>query len=245
MLDLHEALSGSQKILIFGIPAYTFFVSLGMLAGLTYYLLDVRRRGRIGEGALVIIAAALVFGILGSKVPLLFEGRSLPQIIFGKSIVGGLIGGMFGVYATKRLFKIQLRLGNVIAPAVALGMAIGRLGCFFTGCCYGKVAAWGFDFGDGLTRLPTQLFESAFHLIAFCVLLYWRDRAKTPGILFKLYLLAYFVFRFCCEFIRENPIIFMGLTVYQIICLLGIAYIAVVLFLDKHRSAQAESIAGL
>ena len=230
MLDAHDRLYGGEALQILGIPAYTFFVGLGIIAGLIYYFVDLKLRGQVSEGAVKIAFAALVCGVIGSRVPLLFEGRGWEEILYGKSIVGGLVGGLFGVIAIKKILGIKLKLGNVIAPSIALGMAIGRLGCFFNGCCFGVAATWGFDFGDGLLRLPTQLFESVFHLSAFSLLIYGRNKVKTPGILFKLYLLAYFTFRFLTEFIRENPIVCCGMTVYQIICGLGIVYISVLLW---------------
>jgi len=229
MFDVHERLYGRDAPVILGIPAYTFFVTLGIIAGLVYYFVDLKRRGQVSEGAVKIVFAALVCGVIGSKIPLIFEGHSRIEILYGKSIVGGLLGGMFGVIIIKKIAGIKLKLGNVIAPSVALGLAIGRFGCFFNGCCYGKVASWGFDFGDGLLRLPTQLFESAFHLTAFVLLIYFKNKVKTAGILFKLYLLVYFIFRFIMEFIRENPIIWGRMTIYQIICGLGLIYIIIIL----------------
>ena len=195
-----------------------------------YYFVSLKRRGGVSEGAVKIVFSALFCGVIGSKIPLLFEGSGWEEILYKKSIVGGLAGGMFGVIAIKKILGIKLKLGNVIAPSVALGMAIGRIGCFFNGCCYGVCASWGFDFGDGLLRLPTQLFESAFHIAAFALLIFYRNKVKTPGILFKMYLLAYFIFRFLTEFIRENPIIFCKMTIYQIICILGIIYMTIILW---------------
>ena len=229
MLDVHDRLYGRDAPVILGIPAYTFFVVLGITAGLAYYFADLKRRGQVGEGAVKIVFSALVCGVIGSKIPLVFEGRGWIEVLYGKSIVGGLVGGMFGVAVIKKIAGIKLKLGNTIAPSIALGMAIGRFGCFFNGCCYGKAASWGCDFGDGLSRLPTQLFEAAFHAAAFALLVCFGNRAKTAGILFKLYLLAYFAFRFPTEFIRENAIVWGGMTIYQIICTLGLVYIALVL----------------
>ena len=244
MLDTHNRLYGSVAPRIFGIPAYTFFVALGIIVGLIYYFMSLKRRGQVSEGAVKIVFSALVCGVIGSRIPLLFEGRGLEEVLYGKSIVGGLIGGMFGVIAIKRILGIKLKLGNVIAPSIALGMAIGRLGCFFNGCCYGIVASWGFDFGDGLLRLPTQLFESAFHLISFVLLICFGNKARalrTPGILFKLYLLTYFIFRFATEFIRVNPIVCCGLTIYQIICGLGILYMLIIMW-RANRNERKQQI---
>ena len=241
MFDEHLQFYGHNAPLIFGfIPAYTFYVGLGLLAGLLYYYFDLKRQGKTSEGAVKIVISALVFGVIGSKIPLLFEGYAWQQVLFGKSIVGALIGGMFGVIFVKKLFKIKLKLGNTIAPSIALGMAIGRLGCFFNSCCYGIVAAWGFDFGDGQLRIPTQLFESAFHFIAFGLLIYAKPKVKRPGILFKYYLLAYLVFRFLIEFIRENPIVWLGMSIYQIICILGIIYLSLIIWKGnkKHETVS-------
>lgn len=212
---------------IYGIPSYAIFVALGIAAGLIYYMNDAERRKVKGEGVIEIVSAALIFGVVGSKIPIILEGGSLENILLGKSIVGGLIGGYIGVQIIKRKMNITLKMGNIIAPAVALGMSIGRIGCFLNGCCYGKVGLFGFDFGDGLIRYPTQLFEVAFHLIAFIILYQAKNKARRPGILFRYYILSYFVFRFIIEFIRENPIVWLGLTIYQILSLGVVAFIAV------------------
>jgi phosphatidylglycerol:prolipoprotein diacylglycerol transferase len=215
---------------IFGIPSYSFMVGLGIIAGLIYYFADANRRGAKGESTVIIVAAALFFGILGAKLPLLLMNYKFigtrPDIWFeGKTIIGGFIGGTFGVIFIKRLLKIQLKMGNVIAPAAALGMGIGRLGCFFNGCCYGVKWSWGVDFGDGVLRLPTQLFEAAFHILAFCVLVFLKTKIKTPGILFKYYISAYLVFRFFTEFFRENQSLSGFLTLYQLLAIIGLILI--------------------
>jgi len=211
---------------IFGVPSYTIFVGLGLIAGIIYYLADAKKRNAKSEGVIEIVSAGLIFGVIGSKIPLLIEGADIATVIFGKSILGGLIGGMLGVMLIKRILKIKTKMGNIIAPSVALGMSIGRLGCFFNGCCFGKPSSWGVDFGDGLLRYPTQLFEVGFHLTAFFLLHNLKFKVKKPGILFKYYVLSYFVFRFFIEFIRENPVYYFGLTLYQLICIAGIIFVA-------------------
>jgi phosphatidylglycerol---prolipoprotein diacylglyceryl transferase len=215
---------------IFGIPSYSFMVGLGIIAGLLYYFVDAKKRGVKGESTIIIVAAALFFGILGAKLPLLLMNYKFigtrPDIWFeGKTIVGGFIGGTYGVIFIKKLLKIQLKMGNVIAPAAALGMGIGRLGCFFNGCCYGIQWSWGVDFGDGVLRLPTQLFEAAFHMLAFGVLLFLKQKVTTPGILFKYYISAYLIFRFFTEFFRENQRLIEGLTLYQLLAIIGLILI--------------------
>lgn len=227
MFDEHMKLDGFGIMpTIFGFPTYTLFVGMGIIIGLIYYLRDADRRHAESEGVIEIVAAGIIFGYLGSKIPLILEGMSLVNILYGKSIVGALLGGMLGVVLIKRIKGIKTRMGNIIAPAIALGMSIGRFGCFFNGCCYGKPASWGFDFGDGILRYPTQLFEVAFHLLAFLLLHQMKEKVKVPGILFKIYLLTYLTFRFFIEFIRVNKIVLWHMTVYQLLCIGGIILIA-------------------
>lgn len=229
MLDNHGRLGGPLPS-VMGVPYYSIFVGLGFAVGLAYYLAVVRRGKTSNDSAVLIVVAGIVFGFIGAKIPLMFEGGGADYWLYGKSVLGALIAGTLGVMLTKRLLGVKLRMGNAIAPPVALGIAIGRLGCFFNGCCYGIVAPFGVNFGDGQTRLPTQLFESAFNLLAFLVLHRLRNRVKTPGVLFKAYLLAYFVFRFFNEFVRVNPRIWHGLTIYQIICAGGIVFMGLTLW---------------
>ncbi len=224
--------------MIGGLPAYSLLVGLGLLAGIGYIIWQ-NRTGKPGpqhqSPALTIVSAALVFGLLGAKLPTLLTRPTLRELLINKSIVGGLLGGMIGVYLVKRIWHIQARMGNVIAPAAALGIAIGRLGCFCNGCCAGIAWTWGFDFGDGIIRLPTQLFESAFHLGAFAALHLLRRRVSQPGILFKAYVLVYFAFRFLLEFIRVNPVIWLGLTMYQLLSLGGIAWMSLLLLRSRRK----------
>ena len=225
---------------IYGIPTYSIFMVLAIASGVAYYWWDARHYERKNQGAFEIVAAALIFGVIGSKLPILIETPTLEKFLYAKSIVGGLIGGTVGVILVKRWLNIKVRLGNIIAPSVALAMAIGRIGCFFNGCCYGVETHlhWGVDFGDGLLRYPTQLFEMVFLLIAFAILHYAKKRVKTPGILFKLFLISYFIFRFLIEFIRVNPTIYAGLSIYQILSVLAAIYVGIGLYLRHHNANE-------
>lgn len=135
----------------------------------------------------------------------------------GKTILGGLAGGYLGVEIAKAARGIMIKTGDRWAVPVAAAVAVGRLACFVAGCCHGKPTAlpWGVDFGDGLHRHPTQLYESAFH--ATLALLLWhmekRDLLKNQRL--KFYILIYLAYRFVSEWIRPEPVFALGLTVYQ------------------------------
>jgi phosphatidylglycerol:prolipoprotein diacylglycerol transferase len=115
----------------------------------------------------------------------------------------------------------------LFAPAIALGVAIGRIGCFLRGCCFGKETSLpgGVDFGDGILRHPTQLWESIFMFLLFGFLMWKRTKNPKPGELFRILGISYFGFRFLIEFIRVEKIAFFGLTWFQIICLLALIYL--------------------
>lgn len=241
MMDLHIKFDNFGIMpTILGVSSYSIFVGLGLVAGILYYLADARKRHAKSEGVVEIVSAGLIFGVIGSKIPLIIAGGDIRSMILGKSILGGLLGGMLGVMLIKRILKIRTKMGNVIAPAVALGMSIGRLGCFFNGCCFGIASTWGFDFGDGILRYPTQLFEVGFHLTAFLLLHNLKLKVQKPGILFKYYVLTYFIFRFFIEFIRENPIYSFGLTLYQLICIVGIIFVSANMFIRLRKEGYVN-----
>ena len=245
MLDNHYVPEGYGIISnfeIFGhlVSTYSLFVALGLLVGMMWFFLTVPRGGKVSiENSCYIVLSALFFGFIGSKILVIVENleflikdfSSIKQLLFnGKSIIGGLICGYVGVRFIKRRLNIEsVRTGNKIAPAIALGMAIGRIGCFLTGCCFGIETSLpiGVNFGDGVLRVPTQLIEMIFCLCLFFYLFYQQRKKKDliPGILFKELVLYYFTFRFFIEFIRGTSKDILFLSIYQVICLLGIVYI--------------------
>jgi phosphatidylglycerol:prolipoprotein diacylglycerol transferase len=102
-------------------------------------------------------------------------------------------------------------MADLTAPYVPLGHALGRLGCFAQGCCYGTVSPRGGlvfpSLGDGLPHLPTQLYEAGFNLLLFLLLLSLRHgRRLAPGQLFWTYLALYAAGRFSLEFLRGDEI---------------------------------------
>jgi phosphatidylglycerol:prolipoprotein diacylglycerol transferase len=220
------------------IQAYSFFVLLGLAVGLIIFFLYAKRRNSLSENSFYIVIAGLIGGVLGAKIPIWII--YFPQIIAalpdtslflsGRTIVGGLIGGTLAVWIVKRKLKLTGRIGNSIAPAVAIGIAIGRLGCFFRGCCYGQPTnlPWGVNFGDEILRHPTQLYETFFLLTLF-IYLHFSFRKNPPaGTLFDKFLLIYFSFRFIIEFIRVEPKVLFNLTAFQYASLLVIIYILVI-----------------
>jgi len=224
----------------FAIPTHELFVFLGALAGAIVFAVETRRRGSSDERLLWIIAGTLMFGALGAKLATVwryvavsgdssFEGMILRG---GRSILGGLAGAYVGAHLTKRLVGYPRKTGDLFAPAVALGMAIGRVGCFLSEQVGTPTTMpWGLRLSDatlaripncsycvpGVALHPSFLYEIAFHLAMFVLLLaYFRPRVAVEGDLFKIYLLAYAVFRFLVEFVRGNVVMWHGLSGSQL-----------------------------
>lgn len=164
--------------------------------------------------------------MLAAKLPFVladWEGLKSGKAWFdnGKTITFGLVGGYFGVEYAKLVLGIRVKTGDTFAAPVAAAIGVGRLACFSAGCCYGVATGggWGIDFGDGLLRHPAQLYEAAFHFTCALVLIVLERAALFRGQLIKLYFIAYFAFRFLTEFIRPEPQLLLGLTLYQWACL--------------------------
>jgi phosphatidylglycerol:prolipoprotein diacylglycerol transferase len=217
-----------------GIQSYPVLISLAIITGVLVYYREARRMKNFSENSFYIVLAALVGGALGSKIPVWIMNykiilQNLPDIsllLSGRTILGGMIGGSVAVAFIKWKLHIKQRIGNQIAPAAAIGMAIGRIGCFLRGCCYGIPThlPWGVDFGDGIPRFPTQLLDGLFNLVLFIYLMKIRDKVTEPGKLFRIYLLNYFTFRFLTGFIREEVPVLLGLTPSQLVSIIALAY---------------------
>ena len=177
-------------------------------------------------------AAALVGGVFGAKLPFVIWpglGPGSAWTADGKTITTGLIGAYLTVELTKLALGVRVKTGDAFALPLALALAVGRWGCFFNGCCYGTTTTlpWGVNFGDGLPRHPTQLYESLFHLLMAGILLILAARGSIPGHRLKLYLIAYAAYRFTTEFVRPEPSVALGLTFYQWACLVLAAGLSV------------------
>ncbi|MEI7579718.1 MAG: prolipoprotein diacylglyceryl transferase family protein [bacterium] len=214
----------------FQIESYSFFVVLALLTAAAVYYFYVHKDKLTGEKAIYLALAAITGGTIGSKIPIwlihfheIFNSHTnLVSILSGRTITGGLIGGTLAVIIVKKILKIQVRKGNIFAPAAALGIAVGRIGCLLRGCCYGSITQlpWGIDFGDHITRHPTQIYEALYCLLLFIIIVIWKEKHPKPGQLFDFFMISYFSFRFFIEFIKFEPAIYLGFTAFQLISIL-------------------------
>lgn len=194
------------------------FVTGAVVARLQKVPLDLTLKQRLG-----VALGAFVGGMIGAKLPFVLvdlDGLLSGAAWFegGKTITTGLVGGYFGVELAKRAMGVRIKTGDSLCVPVAAAIAVGRLSCFAAGCCHGVEThvPWAVDFGDGVMRHPTQLYEVAFHATAAVVLALLRRRGLFRRNLIKLYVMAYLVFRFFTEYVRPEPRVVLGLTIYQV-----------------------------
>ena len=122
------------------VPTHDFFTVLGLLVGTALVVMEARRRGMADRAMATIVVGALVGAAFGARAGnwWLYLTQTvhptLPGFLVdsGKSVLGGLTGAYLGVLVTKRLLRYRAHTGDVFAPAAALGIAVGRIGCFLT-----------------------------------------------------------------------------------------------------------------
>ena len=146
----------------------------------------------------------------------------------GKTIVGGLAGGLIAVELVKKRFGVRSATGDLFAIPLAVGIAVGRIGCFLTGLAdqtYGSPTSlpWGVDFGDGVLRHPTQLYDIAFLAALVMILLAFSRRPHAPGDEFKIFMIGYAGWRLLVDFLKPAECVF-GISAIQIVCLLILLY---------------------
>lgn len=224
------------------IGTHDFFIVLGVVAAAALFAHEARRQQLSSDALWWVVGGALVTGAVFAKASVIWRyvgaspHRSFVDLWLygGKSVLGGLAGAYFGVLLTKRLLGYRVKTGDVFAPAVALGMAVGRVGCFLTEQVGTATSLpWGIRVSPeaaaripqcpacvaGVRMHPSFLYEIGFQLLMLVVLLRLRGRVPVPGELFKIYLLGYGTFRFLVEFVRGNPDYLWGMSGSQVFLL--------------------------
>ncbi|GAA4054731.1 prolipoprotein diacylglyceryl transferase [Nonomuraea soli] len=224
------------------------FVALGVVAASIVFVREARRRGALNEQSLATVTGALVGGAIGMRLAGVAESLDLGELwLYGsRSILGGLTGAYVGVLITKKIIKYQGKTGDLFAPAVALGMAIGRIGCHLTEAPGRPTSLpWGVHAPattpecpaclTGEPMHPSFIYEIVFHLAAFAAIVWASKRLTQPGELFTLYVAAYAAFRFLVEFTRANETVWLDLTRPQWFLLPGLVLLAIRLWYGNRR----------
>ena len=246
---LPELEVGPITLQTFGICfAFAFLASGALVAR------RLKELGKPPDWAYEIIFSAMIGGLVGSRIDYLIQNYDrvsddlLGNLFSGSGLVwfGGVVGGALGVilWARWRGF-LEARMFDTMAPGLALGYAIGRVGCQLSGDGdYGRATdlPWGMAYPEGTVKTteevhPTPVFETVAMGLVALVLWNLRDRFR-PGVLFGIYLVLAGTERLLIELIRRNDAVFAGLTPAQLISVAMIAGGAVLLTRLRGRPAD-------
>jgi len=226
------------------IYAHGFFLLLSIVLCALVVALEAHRRHWPKEEVIPISMAAFVGGMIGARlvipffngwqtVPVAFNFYKLfdPRIGAG-SILGGVAGAYVAGYIASKIIGKKGCACDAFAPAMALAIAVGRIGCFLSGeDGLGKPTnlPWGVQLpGNTYLVHPAPLYDMAFNLVWLGVLVALRDHPRMQdGNLLKFSIAGYAVFRFLVEFVRNNQVLWLGLTGQQFACLAILAAVVV------------------
>lgn len=215
---------GPVTVYSYGLSVVAAFL---VASGLAYS--QAKRQNFHPDAVFNFMFTAFIAGIIGARLFYIIENaayyRKNPlEIIMlqrgGLSWFGGFIAGVLcsAIYLKKKRIPVYKTL-DLIAPFLALGQSIGRVGCLLNGCCFGRESGSGIYFPvHGSVLIPTQAYSALLLLVTFIFLRFRQERPHREGEIFLAYLLFYALKRFFIEFWRaDNPVIAFGLTLFQFI----------------------------
>ena len=263
---------GSLKIHWYGI-----MVALGFVLAILVLLKERTRAGITADNVFDLGLIAVFGGVFGARIFYViqfhhqFAGKPLEVFRIDKGglvFYGGFLLAFLVVWGYCRWKKISfLRVMDIFAPAVAMGHASGRIGCFLQGCCFGRpTSSWPsavFPAGsapalrypaepadlyagvrtacDSLPLIPVQLYEAACNFLIALLLIWLLKKIRRPGGVAAIYLAAYAVMRFCMELMRGDHTDHIGMfTPSQAIALFVMLPVAAVVFYFAGRKAKQE-----
>lgn len=197
-------------ITIFGriLPTYGLFLAAGLIVTYTCARVRTIRAGRAEDDLMIIGAVALGCALLGAKVlyiavtftpyqllQLIEEGKFSEILNIGFVFYGGLFGGIAGAFLGAKIAGVSLwSFEQDVFPVLPLGYALGRIGCWFSGCCYGNI------------RFPVQILDASVSVGVSLFLIHYTWKKREPCVVARVYLITYAVQRFLIEFFRADSI---------------------------------------
>lgn len=193
-----------------------------------------------------ILIGAILGSVLGSRitggledpVQLKMSSNILMHFYLNKTVLGGFLGGIWGVELVKKMIGEKSSSGDLFTYPMILALIIGRIGCFSMGVyeeTYGTATSFftGMNLGDGKMRHPVTLYEMAFLLFTWIGLKQTEKKYKLAnGLRFKIFMIAYCLFRFVLDYIKPHYTYCIGLSAIQITALIGLSYY-IVIYLNK------------
>lgn len=238
---------------------YSVAILAAILVGVWIAEREYRRRNLAPEHFGSLALYAIAGGILGARVLHIIDRFDYyadhPAHILnfqsgGLAIYGAVLGGFAGVAVATRVYGVALLpVIDAVAPALAIGQAIGRIGCIINGDAWGSRTDWPLAFvytnpesyiPNRLIDVPTHpypLYDLALNVVLFAVVWRLRRRPLPAGALFATFVTLYAIGRFVISWVREERVWFLGLQEAQVIALAGLAAGAVALALLSRRTS--------
>jgi prolipoprotein diacylglyceryltransferase len=222
------------------ISFHLLFEWLAFFTGFRYFLQLRTKYGDVLEtgSRMAILVGAILGSFLGSRIIGGLENMSALKdatsywLYFyeNKTILGGVLGGLLGVEVVKKFIGEKQASGDLFVYPLLLAMIIGRIGCFSMGIyeeTYGIPTSlpWALNLGDGIKRHPVVLYEMIFLLNTWLFLkfldrkIYWQQGAR-----FKVFMIAYCLFRFFLDYVKPRYSLWVGMSAIQMASLSGIIY---------------------
>jgi phosphatidylglycerol---prolipoprotein diacylglyceryl transferase len=222
------------------IPLHAVTEIAAFFIGYRYFVFLKKKQGDAikSENRLWILIGAIFGALIGSRLvgslerPYeLFLTKNIWLYIYSnKTVLGGFLGGLFGVELIKKIIGEKRSSGDLFTYPIILALIIGRMGCFSMGVyeeTYGTATTFftGMNLGDGLLRHPVTLYEIGF-LFLLWILLVQVEKKLTlaEGARFKIFMIAYCAYRFSQEFIKPSYPVVIGLSTIQLTSIIGFIY---------------------
>jgi prolipoprotein diacylglyceryltransferase len=204
-----------------------------------YYFLRKDIQDPISDmNRLWILLGAMIGALLGSRIIALFENpneiahQTWLTFYQNKTIAGGFFGGLFGVELCKKLIGVKIASGDIYVIPILTALIIGRIGCFGMGVlepAYGIETTFftGMNLGDGKLRHPVALYEIMTMVLLIIGFTMIKKQSFQNGDRFKMFMIAYFLYRFLVEFIKPYHSLFLNLSV--------IHWVSIFIFVYYHQ----------
>jgi phosphatidylglycerol:prolipoprotein diacylglycerol transferase len=251
----------------FTVYSYGVLLAAAYLLGLYMAVRRARAAGLDGDRVLDMGIYIIISALVGAKLLLLIVDfdhfRRNPAELWTLARSGGVFYGglvvatLVGIWYVRRHRLPTWQVADAVAPGIALGHVVGRLGCVLAGCCYGKPTAlpWGLTFSDPFAAAnvgtplhvalhPTQIYDAAANLLILVLVLATEKRGKAfAGRTFWLYMLLYAVSRFSLEFFRGDPRGMLGVWATSQVIAMALAPLSILMLVVLSRRTLADAAA--
>lgn len=228
--------------------------TMAFFTGFRYFLFLRNQHGDAfpASSRIWVITGAIFGALVGSRLvgslerpyELALTPHLFDYLYNNKTVVGGFLGGLFGVEIVKKIIGEKRSSGDLFVYPMILALIIGRIGCFSMGVyeeTYGNESSlpWAMNLGDNVPRHPVTLYEICFLLLLWIALKMLQQKQQLEsGALFKLFMISYLAFRFLLDYVKPHYPVLFGISTIQLTCIAGLAYYLPVLLQPKKLFAS-------